>query len=212
MRINRVNKARKAQRDCEKCHKPIGVGDSYQWVKSRYGPKRVRHSTCPSWRQSELTSSKLATAYAAQEAAHDALDALDALGYISIADDGEPEFDADGFVSEVREIVGECESAAEECGYEYQEGIDNMPENLQYGDVAEAMREKVDALESWGSECSMFDPSASFDPDSHLADVGFWGDEGVDQERYRSEYEGAVEDFAQEVIDEARDMVDSLEV
>ena len=56
---------------CGKCGTTIEPGDPYKWteIKMQYGGRRlVRCSTCPTWRPSELSTSKMAGIYAAQEA------------------------------------------------------------------------------------------------------------------------------------------------
>lgn len=205
-RITLVQKARKDQGSCESCGNPINAGDSYRWcapggIGAR---KRKRHATCPVWRPSELSSSKMVTAWAARESAEDALDALNVAQFIS-TDDGE--FDADGFIAEVRGILEEVANAAEECASDYQDGIDALPEQLQEGPTAEESREKVEALEEWQSELESFDPSNDWDAPER--DVTPDGDDEPDDE-YAERFAEAADEWAQEVIDEARSVLDEF--
>ena len=167
-----MQKARKHQGDCEYCRVPIVAGASYKWVKSRFGPKRVRHGTCPTWRPSELTGGKIATAYAAQEDAYDAID------------------DA-STVEEIIQALEDCAGGARACMEDYQEGLDNMPENLQDGDVGMQIQERIDALEYWATDLEGQSGIETWD-----------GNEG----------EEPSEDWLEGQRQNARDLVDSLEL
>lgn len=158
------------------------VGSSYKYVKPRYGARRVRHTDCPMWRPSELASGKIATAYAAQEDATDALHALP----IPEAWSG-----AEEWVDDVRSILADCASGAGECRDEYQEGYDNMPENFQAGPTGEEIQEKIDLLESWADELE--------DPD--LPEVPGDEDEPAD-----------LNEWADDVISQAQSLIDGLEL
>lgn len=195
MKIKTIGKAQKDQGVCEKCREPIAVGQSYRYIKPRYGAKRKRHASCPIWRQSEMTTAKIATAYAAQEDAHDFLNDLDPKTYFTgeLEQDTEGNerhlIDADQLVSDIQEILGTCAQGAEDCKEEYQEGLDNMPEGLQEGPTGEEIQEKIELLEDWGQTLEAWDPQNP-EPD---------GDQDP-------------EEWADEVIDEARQAIDELEL
>lgn len=193
MRVHIVKKARKDQGDCGSCHKPIVAGDGYQYIAPRYGPKKKRHIGCPSFRPSEMTSSKIATAYAAQEGGHDDLDAIDT----SVVVDLET---AEAFVDEVKSILATVAEGVGECRDDYQDGYDNMPENFQAGPTGEEIQEKIDILESFASELESFDPETT--PEEHEVDGA---DEGIGTET-------KFESYAMGVIEEARAVIDSLEL
>lgn len=76
--ITHVKSARKAQGQC-RCGKNINKGDEYYWHKNRYGPKVVRCPDCPFRRSETVSSDKLSTLYAAQEALQDSITAVDEL-------------------------------------------------------------------------------------------------------------------------------------
>jgi hypothetical protein len=63
---------------CGACGQPIEVGTAYKHVSIKSGPyggrTLYRHEGCPTWRPSELTTSKMAGVYAAQEMAEDQID------------------------------------------------------------------------------------------------------------------------------------------
>jgi len=190
MRITTVNSARKDQGPCESCREPITKGQGYRWLKSRYGPKRSRHTTCPSWRPSEMTGSKMATAYAAQEGGHDDLDAL---GHDDVTDADT----AQAFIDAIKAALEGVAQGATECAADYEEGISNLPDSLQDGPTAEESREKIDALESWAQELE------GWEPDSDSSD---WTDMDDDVERAQ-----AIDAWCVEASDSARQVIDGLE-
>jgi hypothetical protein len=230
MKINRVQKSRKPQGACEACRQPIEAGASYKFLAPRYGGKRKRHADCPDWRQSEMTNAKIATAYAGQEAAHDALDSLD----VSIYDD------ADAFLDDVKTILSDCAEAAAECAADYQDGIDSMPEGLQSSPVAEESLEKIEILEGWQAELEDFDPDEvapeqeEYEAPDTLAcpecgrkgpqnpsepgiyvclnercDMGTYDDPDAPEE---GEFEEEFLAWADGVLDQARSIIDGLEL
>lgn len=211
-RITTVAKAQasKRSRTCLRCRQPIEVGQSYQHVQAnRYSPKLMKHTDCaPGFKQSEMTGSKMATAYAAQEDAHDALEHVDAHQYVTIDESGEGkhDFDATAFVDEVRAVLEECATGIEECRDDYQDGLDSMPEGLQQGPTGEEISEKIDVLDSFASDLGSFDPSVEFDPD----DINPDAEEGTTVDA--ADFQAAVDDFAEQVFDEAREAIDGLEL
>lgn len=210
-RITYVKKAQasKFKRVCEACHEEIVPGQPYKWTAPGGigARKRFRHSTpeCNTgWTRAQMSSSKMGTAWDAQDAAYAALDAIDASDYIG-EEDGKATFNGDSLVSDVEAILQDCASGAEECAADYQDGIDALPEPLQYGPTAEESQEKIDHLESWGSDLESWSPSNSdFDPDD--VDPSEPG-EDPDDDAVRD----AFDDWVQEVLSDARDVVDQLE-
>ena len=198
MRVNYVKSARKAkgERKCGRCGKAIEVGMAYRYAEPRYGPKMIRCAECPTFRPSELTGSKIATAYAAQEAAEDTLNGLD-LTVDTESDDDEHEHrepsevadDVQALVDDIKAALEECADGAEECRDDYQDGFDSMPEGLQQGDTGQQVEERIDALDTWADELRGFDPDG-WDPD-----------EGT-----------SPDDYLQDVLSEAIDLVNNLEV
>lgn len=183
-RIETVKKARKAQGVCESCGNGILAGAGYRFIKARYGPIRKRHLECPSWRLSEMTTSKMATAYAAQESGHDAIDAIE----VPEPDAGNFKGEAESLVSELKTILEEVANGYNECASDYQEGLDNMPDQLQDGDVGQQIQEKIDGLESAAQDLESWDPQDD--------------EPGEDQ---------SFEEWANDVMQEARDAIDALE-
>lgn len=180
MRINTVDCARKSKfsRRCEKCGAEIEPGMTYRYIEPRYGPKRYRCGDCPRWRPSEMTGSKLATAMAGQE------DAADALGALDLYVDAD---DVDSVVDDIRSILDDCAQTGDDCRDDYQDGFDNIPYNLQEGDVAQQIQEKIDALERWADDLRSFSPDA-------------FGDD-----------ETPPNEYLESVVNDAQDLVDGLE-
>lgn len=152
MRVHYVKNARKAKkkRTC-RCGHVIQPGESYKWAEPRYGGMKYwcqDHSP----KRSELTSSKLGPLYDAQD-----------------------DFDVSEATSaeEISEALQSVADTAREVAEEYQEGIDNMPEGLQEGDVAQQSQEKIEALESYANELESWDPSdvEEFDEDEAREEV-----------------------------------------
>lgn len=147
-------------RACEKCRAEIKPGDPYKWVQPKSGPyggaKRVRCGACPAWRPSELTYSKMAGVYAAQEQLEDDL------GGCSSVEDLESL--RDDVAEQVREVASE-----------YEEGADNIEGGFGHETpTAEEMREKSEELEAWADEIE----SVEFDEPEEGADVEqHWEDE-----------------------------------
>lgn len=149
----RVFTAKKSTRgkkiQCGRCSIPIKPGESYYYFFKRFSrmaraPKSIR---CMQHRprQSELTTSKLSTVYAAQEAAED-----------SIAVAEEPD--------DIAQALRDCAQGVEDCRDEYQESLDNMPEGLQQGSTGEEIQEKIDALDTYAS--SLEDAASEIDGES----------------------------------------------
>lgn len=119
------NRAGKPYR-CVSCPDPIVAGqDYYEWAFFRSRPQR-QHASHGAPKQSQLTQSKLAAVYAAQESAHET---------INISDDPSDIAQALRDVAEVaREMQSEYEEAAEHFG--------GQGEN----------QERAEALESYADE------------------------------------------------------------
>lgn len=127
-RVTFVKRARKANR-------VAGVGESYYWWKPFRSGKQFS-KTYP--RSSQLCSGRKSEVMAAQEALSDDL----------------------GAAGTVEEIQAACEACAEsfrDLGQEYEESADAMPENFQYTDQTEGMREMAQSLETQADELDNLD-------------------------------------------------------
>lgn len=147
-RVKKVNKAQKDQGACEKCGTELPAGSSYIHFKvgfrSRF--KRVRCTSPACYpKQSELTASRMADAYAAQEAAHEAIDLADSIEDVQLA-------------------LNECASAAGEVASGYEDTISETPM------LEDQLREKVDALEAWQQELENVDMPEADDEDEETCE------------------------------------------
>lgn len=171
------------------------------------GQRRVGgRADCPVWRPSELSSSKMAQAWAGQEEATDALTEINVHDYI----DG-TEFDEDGFVQAVKDVLEACAEAGHATAEDYEDGLSAMPDGLR--EAAYETEEKKDAVESWADDLDNWSPSASYEPpepdeDEDDEDVLDDTEPEVDEEAVMQ----AAEAFAEDVIAEAQEAIDALEV
>jgi hypothetical protein len=143
-RVNIVRKARKARR-CGRCGDTINPGEGYRYWSFRFGGTYIRcmKSEC-SPRPSDLTQSKMADAYSAQESAQDELNKLRA------DDPG----DQDTVTSVVETFAESVRSVADE----YREA----DEAIGGGGYTES-GERADALETVADELEGFSPATVMD-------------------------------------------------
>jgi DNA repair ATPase RecN len=148
-RINHVNKARKDQGTCT-CGAAVRKGDSYKWIKPRYGSKQIRCDNCH-FRDSDLTSSdKLARCYDARD------NALDQLGGWSNEDS----------VDDLRNIVEDMTSELREVAEEYQQSADNIRDSFTESSTADECEERANEIEGWAEEVeSAVEDIEEFDED-----------------------------------------------
>lgn len=146
MRVHYVKSARKSKkaRTC-RCGHVVQPGEGYKWAEPRFGPIKIWcHEHSP--RRSELTTSKLATLYDAQD-----------------------DFTTEG-VETIEDLQASLESLAEvarEVAEEYQDSIDNMPDALQESSpAAEQMREYIYDLEQYADDLESFSPDEQEDEES----------------------------------------------
>lgn len=122
-------KTARKQARCNFCQDPIKPGQKYySWsFRNRLGPgtKMRKHVEHGSPKASELTRSKMGGAYAANEAAEEAIAKADT---------------PDDIASALRD----CANAIEEVQNDYQEGLDNKPEGLRDADTE--TQDKIDQL------------------------------------------------------------------
>jgi hypothetical protein len=136
----------------------IRPGDRYyQWSRrfGRSGATYFKHVACGRPKPTQLSSRKTAQV---EEAIEDA----------TLAGSDTPEIDWDdvtaGGTLELpqEDLESTLQGVAEEArnvGEEYTSGADNMPESLQYGQQAEAMREVGQELEGWADNLDSWQPS-----------------------------------------------------
>lgn len=141
-RLHLVKKARasKKHRLCARCRQPIAPGDAYRWWKFRYGGMRYQHTACGPVRTSQLTQSKLADVYAAQENVEDeALSVRQAqIGNLAFA------------ISYATDTLGEAADQATQVADGYEDAADAWESETyqteEWRNRAEQIREWVDRL------------------------------------------------------------------
>lgn len=159
-RIYYVKKARKARGACDSCGNEIEAGQGYKWVAVRpSGPRSSlemrRHTTCPSWRPSELSFSKMRGIYAAQEAFDD--------------ESGSWEHETD-----VQASLEAFAEAVREVAEEYRESATNIEDGFGHATyVSDELNEKADALDGWADEVE----SADVPPAPERDDPATWDEE-----------------------------------
>ena len=197
-RVTHVKSARFDNRVCKK-------GESYYWWKPFRSGK---HYSLTYPKPSQLCSGRKSEVMATQENLEAAL----------------------GVDLDPADIQAACEDAAAEFrsqGEEYCEGADNMPESLQYGEQAEAMREMGESLETAADNLEQLDFDApdlfeedepemesrdAFDNDADYLDAEVEWQSAYDQwEMDSAEAESARDDFIHNLIDEANDAAGEIE-
>jgi hypothetical protein len=135
-RITVVGKAAKPAGPCGRCDKQIEKGDPYRHATPGFRGRRLVRCMEPACaiRQSELTTSKMAGVYAAQEDAEEALN------------------DVDG-AEAIQQILSDCADACREVAGEYAEAAEAM------GGAGEEMQERADEIESYCDELENMDLS-----------------------------------------------------
>lgn len=193
-----TNRAKKV-RSCATCGKPLEEGQKYYTWARRFGRSKAvyyQHTECGYPRPTQLSGRKTAQV---EEAISDAETAIGA--WTPELPEGSDE-DLNGFepddTSDVNDALNEVASIARDVASEYEDGVQNMPEGLQQGTTGEAMTEVAQELESWADTLEGWTPSATFSlPDR--------GDEDETPEDYRERVQSALDDWADEVRNEATD-------
>jgi hypothetical protein len=128
-RVNSKTKNKAGQPySCVRCSDTIKAGEKYYEWSFRYGGTRRQHQSHGMPKPSQLTQSKMSSAYAAIEAAEDAI-----AGAASVED--------------LASALNDCASEIENVSQEYQDGLDSLPDGLRdAGGPGGETQEKIDAL------------------------------------------------------------------
>lgn len=188
------------QPTCDKCGKPIEVGEQrYEWS-FRYGGTYTRHASHGAPRQSETTQGSVSQLYAAQEAVSDALDADDT--------------DYESWRSGVESALDEAADTADEMQSEYEaaaEPFGGQGPNQERADSCESWAEKLRDASSEVANVEVEEP----DEIEELADDADEDDktehaEAIDKRA--DELEEAVTAAKDEVRSTAEDAIYDLEL
>jgi hypothetical protein len=193
-KINVVKAAKKPQGDCVRCHQPIKVDQSYEWVRAnRYARKYKKHASCPPFLTSErISDMTLAELYDARDNATSAVESW-----------GEKRMDPPD-TGELDDILSDLADTAGSARDEWQERFDNIPEQLQTGPVAEGLQEKIDAADSYESELQ----SVTFE--DFQDDIGL--EEAGEEEETPEEREERLNIWIEDQREMAQSAIDSLEI
>src|SRR4029077_7595774 len=134
-----VKKARKSPGTCGKCGKKIPKDSPYLHWKFRYGGKRIRCTTRPRPRQSELTNSdKLSRCYGAGEAIAAAID----------------QFRKDGELEDLRSALESAAEEIREVAEEYRDSASNVESGMNGNrmPICDELEEKADNLDGKADE------------------------------------------------------------
>lgn len=178
----RVHFVKKAQKDNDAVKK----GESYYWWKFRYGGKHMSR-TAP--KQSQLTQSSFLS------------------GLYSIQEDIESLTTDDLDQSTIDDLVGRLEELRDEA----QDSLDNMPEQLQEGDVGQMLQERVDNVEDAISELEGLDMEIDEDAireevnDEYKNEIEE-DEEEADSAELDSRIEEAIKEKKEELLTELQDI------
>lgn len=182
---------------CTGCRETIEPGQTFYTWQRRYGGPQYRHTTCGYPRPTELSSRKTAVL---EEAIQDA--SFTVTAEVPGDWDGEEALTFD-VVADLKTVLEEIASVARDVGSEYESSADNMPESLQYGSQAEAMRDVASRLEDWADDLDSWDPQDE-EPDIPERDE----DEDIDA--YRQRVQAVVETWADDTAQEAQEAVSDM--
>lgn len=204
-RVNTATKSPRATKKpyvCTGCREEITSGQKYYTWSRRFQGPRYRHVSCGFPRPTELSDRKTAQV---EEAIQDAEGSLGGVSWTLGAND-EPggTVDLGDVVSQINDILQEVGSSAEDVGSEYESSADNMPESLQYGSQAEAMREVAGELSDWADNLNSWSPSAE-----ESIELDELGDDG-DREAWASEAQDKIDEAVQALVDEAIETMQDL--
>jgi len=195
---------------CEACGDPINIGDSYKWVAPRahraaQGHKRNRHVNCPAWKASELTSSQhLATIYAAQESAEEALASV-TIGSVE---------DAPDVLEQLREIAGDFADQVREASESYNESAQNIEDGFGHPTYqSEELQEKGESVEQWADEAADVNLTDFDENDNVCSECSMVLDDEQHTDEKNEDYhefvsdDDVLQDWLQEQIDAVSDVI-----
>ena len=121
---------------CRGCNEPIKAGEPFFTWKKRYGGTSYYHVSHGYPKPSMLSNRKTA-----------------------VIEDAIQDFPSSAeSIEDIQAAMQDIASQAREVGSEYESSADNMPESLQQGYQAEAMREVAQELESWADQLEAWEP------------------------------------------------------
>ena len=129
---------------CRACSEPIKPGEKFYTWKKRYGGTSYMHVSHGFPKPSMLSNRKTAVI---EDATGDFPSTVES-------------------TDEISEALNAIAEIARDVGGEYEASADNMPESLQQGYQAEAMREVAQELETWADDLESWEPEQD-EPDEN---------------------------------------------
>ena len=170
---------------CQYCQKPINIGDPYKWVAPRAyrggrGRRMNRHTTCPAWKPSELTSSvRLGILYSAQETAEADLEALMEPNDVE---------DCESFLEDLRAILEGAGEEARAAVDHLEESASNMEEGFGHSTYqSEEMQDQAQEINDW-CDSAGYVTFEDFDEEAECNDCGLGESEDEHQDPDNDEY------------------------
>jgi hypothetical protein len=160
MRITTVAKSRKPAGTCGSCGDELGVGSSYRWIKSRFGPRQVRcmKPECAFKPWETITNEKTSALVMAQCTVGDSIASAESLDDIKSA--------LSDFADAVREVKDMYEESAENI----RSGFDHDTyQSEEFDSNAQELDAFADDCESWdsGEDEPTEDDDDSWDHDAY---------------------------------------------
>lgn len=144
MRVTVADKSRpKPNIKCGKCGVEIKPGMPYKWVKTKSGPyggaTMYRCADCPSWKQSELSSSKMSGVYAAQEMLDEQIINCES-------------------VEDLQALAGDLAEMIRDVANEYEESARNIEDGFGHStSMSEDLEQRANDLNSWADDIDNLD-------------------------------------------------------
>lgn len=210
-RVHTITKSPRATKRpyvCTGCREEITAGQRYYKWSKRYGGPRYRHVECGYPRPTELSDRKTAQI---EEAVMDA-DLSSWAPEIPEDWDGDTE-SLDTSLEGLTDLISMVVESARDVASEYEEGVNNMPDGLQYSPTAEAMNDVAQRLNDWADELEYFEPTTD-EPDWPERDRdeddedAEWSDE--DEAKFREKVAEVYTEWADNARSEAEDKLSDM--
>lgn len=154
-RVKTVKKARKDPGFCGRCREELKKGDAYKWwsfYRSKHKNIRCLKPECRP-RASELTESKFAEVYEAQEMVDDELSKFDE--YVQALDlppDSDGAMTVEEILDNYRQLCDEAASQIEDVANEYRDSAYTIQDSFPDSEKAQDLEACADELEAYATD------------------------------------------------------------
>ena len=188
-RINHVKKARKDQGQCLRCGTEIKAGDPYKWVKPMHSAKKITCEGCQ-FRATDTSTAKYAPLLdTINDTQSELFNMPHAEGYNLRIKESRTTF-----VEDVKQSLVSVGEQAREIGSEYEDSADNMEEYFPGSERVDNLRQANEDLGEYAEELDSWEPTEEEWDTDQLEDLSI-----------------TVEDWAEELINEASSKLDEFE-